>query len=60
MNVRDAIDAVLAGNPTDFKAGPDTDTLTGVSNRTGDNTHLTIEGMVANADLWKTALDAVF
>jgi hypothetical protein len=32
----------------------------GGTNRQGDNTHLTIDGAVANADLWKTALDAVF
>ncbi len=39
-------------------AGPDTDTLTGGTNR-HDNTHFTATGADAAATLWKNAVDAV-
>lgn len=49
-----------AVNGVDIFAGPDTDTLTGGTNRVADNTHFTLAGSVAAADLAKTAIDAVF
>jgi hypothetical protein len=47
-------------NGIDIFAGGNTDTLTGGTNRAGDNTHLTATGADAAAALWKTAIDAVF
>lgn len=54
--IRAAQAAVVSG--TVF-AGPDTDTLTGGTNR-ADGTHFTSTGANAAADLWVTAIEAVF
>lgn len=47
-------------NGTTIFAGPDTDTLTGATNRQASLVHFNATGADACATLWKTALDAVF
>jgi hypothetical protein len=55
--VRAAIDAMVDGE-TIF-AGPDTDALTGLTNRKADLTHFNLTGGMAAAALWQTSLLAV-
>lgn len=51
--IRAAVTALVDG--TNFKAGPDTDTLTGTGNRY-DGTHFTGAGANAAANLWRDAI----
>jgi hypothetical protein len=55
--IRAALAAVVNGSTK--RAGPDTDTLTGGTNRV-DGTHFTATGADSAATLWKNAIDAVF
>lgn len=57
-----AAQAAAVNNGAGIYAGPDTDTLTGATNRqaSGNNAHFTGVGSDACATLWTAAIDAVF